>query len=112
VRTVGVVVAAGGRWRAPASVADAASYLEIDPRLVAGSLRSYGANREEIDDWIAHVRAFNEREETNWRAPRKQSPVEDAARRALLTRDCPPTPRDLADFRPLFSEALRRGDVT
>jgi hypothetical protein len=53
------------------SVADTASYLEIDPRLVESALRYYAANREEIDDWIARVRELNEREEANWRAARE-----------------------------------------
>ncbi len=50
------------------SVADTASYLELDPRLVESALRYYGANCEEIDDWIARIRALNEREEAHWRA--------------------------------------------
>ncbi len=50
------------------SVADTASYLEIDPRLVESALRYYGSNRDEVDDWIARVRALNEREEAAWRA--------------------------------------------
>lgn len=50
------------------SVPDTASYLEIDPRLVEAALQYYGANREEIDDWIARIQALNEREEAKWRA--------------------------------------------
>jgi uncharacterized protein (DUF433 family) len=50
------------------SVAETAAYLEIDPRLVESALRYYGANREEIDDWIARLHALNEREENAWRA--------------------------------------------
>lgn len=50
------------------SVAETAAYLEVDPRLVQSALRYYGANREQIDDWIARIFALNEREETAWRA--------------------------------------------
>jgi uncharacterized protein (DUF433 family) len=50
------------------SVAETASYLEIDPRLVESALRYYGSNREQIDEWIARIRTLNEREESNWRA--------------------------------------------
>lgn len=50
------------------SVAETATYLEIDPRLVESALRYYGSNREEIDDWIARIHALNEREEANWHA--------------------------------------------
>jgi hypothetical protein len=50
------------------SVLDTASYLEIDPRLVETALRYYGADRDEIDDWIERVHALNKREETTWRA--------------------------------------------
>lgn len=50
------------------SVAEAASYLEIDPHLVESALRYYGSNREEIDAWVARNRALNEREEEKWRA--------------------------------------------
>ncbi len=56
------------------SVADTASYLELDPRLVESALRYYGANREEIDDWIARIRALNEREEAHWRAAQEAIP--------------------------------------
>lgn len=50
------------------SVAEAAAYLEVDARLVEAAVRYYGANRAEIDDWIARNDALNEREEANWRA--------------------------------------------
>jgi uncharacterized protein (DUF433 family) len=50
------------------SVADTASYLELDPRLVETALRYYGSYRDEIDDWIERVRTLNEREESTWRA--------------------------------------------
>jgi uncharacterized protein (DUF433 family) len=50
------------------SVADTASYLEIDPRLVEAALRYYGTYREEINDWIERVHALNSREESTWRA--------------------------------------------
>lgn len=53
------------------SVAEAAAYLEADPRLVESALRYYGANREQIDDWIARVHAHNEREQAAWRAARE-----------------------------------------
>ena len=79
------------------SVADTASYLEIDPRLVETALRYYGAYRDEIDDWIERVHALNEREESTWRAARKRSLLEAAARRAPLARHRPaaaqPRPR-------------------
>ena len=50
------------------SIAEAAAYLEVDPRLVEAAIRYYGANRAQIDDWIARSDALNEREEANWRA--------------------------------------------
>lgn len=50
------------------SVAEAAAYLEIDPRLVETAVRYYGSNTAEIDDWIARARELNEREEASWRA--------------------------------------------
>jgi uncharacterized protein (DUF433 family) len=50
------------------SAAEAAAYLEIEPRLVEVAIRYYGSNREEIDDWIACVHEFSEREEAKWRA--------------------------------------------
>lgn len=50
------------------SVSEAASYLEVDPRLVETALRYYGSNRAEIDDWIARVHMLNEQEEAVWRA--------------------------------------------
>lgn len=53
------------------SVAEAAAYLEVDPRLVESARRYYGANREQIDDWIARQHALNEREEAAWRAARE-----------------------------------------
>jgi len=49
------------------AVAETAAYLEIDPRLVESALRYYGANKEEVDEWIARVLEFNEREERTWR---------------------------------------------
>jgi uncharacterized protein (DUF433 family) len=53
------------------SVAETAAYLEIEPRFVESALRYYGSNREEIDEWIQRVNAFNEREEAAWRAARE-----------------------------------------
>lgn len=50
------------------SVAETAAYLEIDPRLVETAMGYYGANRDEIDDWIARTAEFNELEEARWRA--------------------------------------------
>jgi uncharacterized protein (DUF433 family) len=50
------------------SVTETAAYLEMDPRLVESAIGYYGSNRDEIDDWIARVHAFNEREEAKWRA--------------------------------------------
>jgi uncharacterized protein (DUF433 family) len=50
------------------SVAETAAYLEVDPRLIDSAIGYYGSNREEIDDWIGRVHAFNEREEAKWRA--------------------------------------------
>ena len=45
------------------SVTETAAYLETDPRLVDSALRYYGANKEEVDEWIARVLEFNKREE-------------------------------------------------
>ena len=90
------------------SVADTAAYLEIDPRLVESALRDYGADRDEIDDWIERVHALNECDESTWRAALRGRPdrVHFASlpdeQRAIVT-------RDLGDFRPLLAEALRRG---
>ena len=53
------------------SVAETAAYLEIGPRLVESALRYYGANKEEVDEWIARVFEFNEREEHIWRDARE-----------------------------------------
>lgn len=53
------------------SVAETATYLEIDPRLVESAIGYYGSNREEIDAWIGRVLAHNAREETKWRAARE-----------------------------------------
>jgi uncharacterized protein (DUF433 family) len=53
------------------SVEDAAAYLEIEPRVVEIAVRYYGSNREEIDDWIARVHEFNEREHAKERAARE-----------------------------------------
>jgi uncharacterized protein (DUF433 family) len=53
------------------STAEAAAYLEIDPRLVEAALRYYGDRREEIDVWIERVRELNEAEESRWRAARE-----------------------------------------
>jgi uncharacterized protein (DUF433 family) len=50
------------------SVEDTAAYLEIDPRLVEVATRYYGANKAEIDDWIARVADLNDAEEAKWRA--------------------------------------------
>jgi uncharacterized protein (DUF433 family) len=50
------------------SAAEAADYLEVEPRLVETALRYYGSNREEIDDWIARVHELSEFEEASWRA--------------------------------------------
>jgi uncharacterized protein (DUF433 family) len=52
------------------SVEETAAYLEIDPRLVETATRYYGANRAEIDDWLARVQDFNAGEEAKWRAAR------------------------------------------
>jgi uncharacterized protein (DUF433 family) len=53
------------------SPTEAATYLEIEPRLVELALRYYGSNREEIDDWIARVYELSELEENTWRAARQ-----------------------------------------
>jgi len=53
------------------SAAEAAAYLEVEPRLVEVAIRYYGANRGEIDDWIARVHELSELEETRWRAARE-----------------------------------------
>jgi len=50
------------------SVAETASYLEVDPRLVESALRYYGSDRDEIERWIARIDALSEREESSWRA--------------------------------------------
>lgn len=50
------------------SVAEAAAYLEVEPRLIETALSYYGSNREEIDDWIARVHELSELEEAKWRA--------------------------------------------
>lgn len=50
------------------SAAEAAAYLEVEPRLVETAIRYYGSNREEIDDWIARVHELSELEEAKWRA--------------------------------------------
>jgi uncharacterized protein (DUF433 family) len=50
------------------SIAQAAAYLEVEPRLVELAIRYYGSNREEIDDWIARVYELSELEEARWRA--------------------------------------------
>lgn len=50
------------------SAAEAAAYLEIEPRLVQLAVGYYGSNREEIDDWIARVHDLSEREQAKWQA--------------------------------------------
>jgi uncharacterized protein (DUF433 family) len=50
------------------SAAEAAAYLEVEPRLIETALSYYGANREEIDDWIVRVHELSELEEARWRA--------------------------------------------
>ncbi len=50
------------------SAAEAAAYLEVEPRLVELAIGYYGSNREEIDDWIARVHELSELEEARWRA--------------------------------------------
>lgn len=50
------------------SAAEAAAYLEVEPRLIETALSYYGSNREEIDDWIARVLELSELEEAKWRA--------------------------------------------
>jgi hypothetical protein len=50
------------------SSVETAAYLEMEPRLVETALRYYGANRQEIDDWIARVLELSEHEESTWRA--------------------------------------------
>jgi uncharacterized protein (DUF433 family) len=47
---------------------EAASYLEVEPRLIETALSYYGSNREEIDDWIARVHELSELEEAKWRS--------------------------------------------
>lgn len=49
-------------------IEETAAYLEIDARQVETAVRYYGANSDEIDDWISRVREINEREEAQWRA--------------------------------------------
>ncbi len=50
------------------STAEAAAYLEVEPRLVELAVRYYGSNRAEIDDWTARVFELSELEEAKWRA--------------------------------------------
>jgi uncharacterized protein (DUF433 family) len=50
------------------SIEDAASYLEVDPTIVARAVRYYGAHRDEIDAWIARVHEIADAEERKWRA--------------------------------------------
>ncbi|MGI8411129.1 MAG: hypothetical protein ACR2LV_01015 [Solirubrobacteraceae bacterium] len=50
------------------SAKETAAYLEVDPRLIESALRYYGANRDEIDVWLAGVHEYNERAEAQWRA--------------------------------------------
>ncbi len=50
------------------SAAQAAAYLEVEPRLIDTALRYYGSNRQEIDSWIARIDELSELEETRWRA--------------------------------------------
>lgn len=50
------------------SAAEAAAYLEIEPRLVQIAAGYYGSNRDEIDDWIARVHEVSEREQAKWQA--------------------------------------------
>ncbi len=50
------------------SAAEAAAYLEVEPRLIETAIRYYGSNREEIDDWIARAHELSELEEAQWRA--------------------------------------------
>jgi uncharacterized protein (DUF433 family) len=50
------------------SIEEAAAYLEIEPRVLRLATEYYGSNREEIDDWIARVHEFNEREHAKWLA--------------------------------------------
>jgi uncharacterized protein (DUF433 family) len=50
------------------SAAEAAAYLEIEPRLVQLAVGYYGSNREEIDDWIARVHELSAREQAKWQA--------------------------------------------
>ena len=52
------------------SVEETAAYLEIDPRFVEAATRYYGANQDEIDNWLGRVRDLAEREEAKWRAAR------------------------------------------
>jgi uncharacterized protein (DUF433 family) len=53
------------------SAAEAAAYLELEPRLVETALRYYGSNRQEIDDWITRVHELSELEGAKWRAARE-----------------------------------------
>lgn len=52
------------------SVEETAAYLEVGPRFVQTALRYYGANKDEIDDWLDRVRDLAEGEEAAWRAAR------------------------------------------
>lgn len=45
---------------------DAAEYLEIPESLVQASVRYYADYQDEIDEWIARMNRFAEREEERW----------------------------------------------
>jgi uncharacterized protein (DUF433 family) len=49
------------------SVSAAADYLAITQERVQACLRYYADYQDEVDDWIARMRAIAEREEANWR---------------------------------------------
>ncbi len=53
------------------SIADAAAYLEIDPRLVEAAVRYYGSNKRDIDSWIRRVQAIANEEEARWQRARE-----------------------------------------
>jgi hypothetical protein len=53
------------------SIAEAATYLEVDPVVVERAVRYYGSHREEIDAWIARVHEIADEEECKWLSARE-----------------------------------------
>jgi uncharacterized protein (DUF433 family) len=49
------------------SIEDTADYLGVAPEHVRACMRYYADFQNEIDEWTRRARAFEEREEENWR---------------------------------------------